>query len=60
MYRTENALKALMNYDGSDEENVIDLLTDLRHLCKNLKLDYEFLSDVAAIHFYFENGGQRK
>jgi hypothetical protein len=40
--------------DGSDDENVIDLLTDLIHFCDHNKIDFDYTLKTARDHHYFE------
>ena len=40
--------------DGSDDENVIDLLTDLIHFCDHNKIDFDYTLKTARDHHYIE------
>jgi len=40
--------------DGSTEENVIDLLTDLIHYCRANKVRWDNVVDMAESHFIHE------
>lgn len=39
------------------EDDVTDLLADIRHLCAAAGLDFDHCHHVAAMHFEAENGG---
>lgn len=38
------------------EDDVTDLLADIRHLCTAAGLDFERCDRIAAMHFHDENG----
>ena len=40
--------------EGSYDENVIDLLTDLIHFCDYYKIDFNSTLNTARKHHYFE------
>jgi len=54
--RIEKASAALEAHatDGSDEENVIDLLTDIIHYCRARKVRWDNAIDMAEDHFIHE------
>jgi len=61
--RADRADHALVYYrdrvlhedDGPiSQENIIDLLTDLRHLCNQQGIDFEESSKLSEIHFESE------
>ncbi|CAH1666143.1 conserved hypothetical protein [Hyphomicrobiales bacterium] len=39
------------------EDDVTDLLADIRHLCRAADIDFDRCDRVAAMHFEAENGG---
>lgn len=52
-------------YQGSEEqlgsiwdEDIIDLLTDLRHLCWFKRLDFSNLVELSKVHFFAELNGE--
>ena len=58
--RSARALGALTYYKGSclyesgpagSEEDVTDLLTDLRHYCARNKIDFEHLANISHAHY---------
>ena len=40
--------------DGSDDENVIDLITDLIHFCDHNRIEFDYTLKTARAHHYFE------
>lgn len=51
------ALQALQRLpDQSLHENITDLLTNIRHLCNQEKIDFDYLVTVSDIHFNSERG----
>jgi hypothetical protein len=40
--------------NGSDDESVIDLLTDLIHFCDHKKIDFPHTLKMAQLHHSFE------
>lgn len=40
-----------------DDEAIIDLLADIRHLCTAANIDFASCDHLAAIHFESETGG---
>lgn len=53
--RADRALMALEGYDnGSNEEDVIDLVTDLMHYCDLEDVDFETIIEMARFHFEAE------
>jgi hypothetical protein len=57
--RAYAALKAAGGDDfnrQSVDESVIDLLTDIRYLCKTEDLDFEHLANMSHSHFCQEGG----
>lgn len=43
-----------INRPGSVETNIIDALTNLRHLCDRERLDFDNLNRIAANHYLSE------
>ena len=52
--RLEHAACALVQYDGSDEEVLTDLLVDLRHWCDAHELDFAKADRVAYLDYLAE------
>ena len=42
------------------QEDITDILTDLRHLCIAEEIDFEQCNEQAAAHFASETGGQHE
>lgn len=53
-----NYYAELTAFSGSEDELVIDLLTDLRHYCKKSELHFAHLSANAMMHAKAEEEGQ--
>ncbi len=54
--RAHETLEAHMDMTGSSnvlvqEENVIDLLTDLRHYCRQQEMDFDSAVRMSEMHF---------
>jgi len=42
---------------NEDREDLVDLLTDLRHWCAKTGINFEDANRIAAGHFFAEQGG---
>lgn len=51
---TVNTILACSYDSGDQRSSIIDLLTDLRHLCKRDDIDFEKVLLMSEIHFHDE------
>lgn len=55
--RAEKAKGRVLDYSGEDlRTDIVDLLSDLRHLCKSEELDFDDIVMMSEIHFEEEEG----
>lgn len=53
--RVQRAERAAMDADAKSlDEGIIDLLADLRHLCHDRGLDFDYLNRLAQMHYVHE------
>lgn len=58
LLRAQRAREALAAYTDEDEEaNIIDLLTDVMHLCRGTDRDFSRLLSMAEYHAEEESAG---
>lgn len=57
-YKAAMAFERVYGYSGDDlQSDVIDLITDIRHLCHNEGLDFDQVIITTEIHFNYEQEG---